>query len=137
LKTARVTRAAERARHAASDVRDLSKLSREELELLSTAQLDREAFGFVSGEMLAVPVDEIHIKYKGDLENAESEITTVTLARRLLDRRISVEISLRHGRLELEDGHHRYVAAKMVGRKTLDAFVDIHDDPITKILRSR
>jgi len=96
--------------------------------------LDREAFGFVSGETLAVPLGEIHIKYVVDLEDAEGDVTSVAVARAILARKIPVEIALRRGRLELEDGHHRYVAAKMLGKKSLHAVVEIHDNPITEIL---
>jgi hypothetical protein len=114
--------------------RNISKLSRKELELYPTEVLDREAFGFTSGQTLVMDLDEIHIKYGFDLENAESDITTLVLARAILNRTQPVEVALRRGRFELEDGHHRYVASRMLGKKTVEAVVEIHDNPITKIL---
>ena len=114
--------------------RDISKLSRKALELYPTEVLDREAFGFTSGDVIVMALDEIHIKYAADLENAESDVTTLALARAILDRMQPVEVALRRGRFELEDGHHRYVASMMLGKKTIEADVEIHDNPITKIL---
>jgi hypothetical protein len=117
--------------------RGLSKLSRSELEHYPTEVLDREAFGFASGDTIKVPLDAIHIKYQADLEDAESDVASVAMARVIFERAEPVDLALRNGQLELEDGHHRYVAARMLGKKTLKAIVDIHDNPITEILAMR
>ncbi len=99
--------------------------------------LDREAFGFASGDVIKVPLDAIHIKYAADLEDAEGDVAKMAVARAVLERAEPVEIALRGGRFELEDGHHRYVAARMLKKKTLDAAIEIHDNPITEILVAR
>jgi hypothetical protein len=117
---------------------DLSRLSRAELEALPTEQLDRVAFGFASGDVLDVPINAIHIRYAGDLEQAQTDLRRgggwdVARARQYSGAP-PVEAALRDGRLELEDGHHRYVAARILGRPILRARVTIHDNPINVIL---
>ena len=46
--------------------------------------LDRAAFGFVQGDTVKVPVEALHVRYTGDLENAEDEVPTAAVARRVL-----------------------------------------------------
>ncbi len=114
---------------------DLSQLSRAELERMPTDELDRAAFGFARDDVIEVPVDEIRIRYAGDLENAEYSVRTASQARRVLEDAPPVEVVLRGGALDLEDGHHRYVAARLLGLESLTAVVrDIDDNPINAIL---
>jgi hypothetical protein len=114
----------------------LSDLSRRQLEELPTDVLDKTAFGFKSGDAIYLPLDVIVIKYPDDLENAEAAIRTRADAL-LLKRthgRLPVLISLWRGRFELEDGHHRYVAARIRGDQKIWAEVEIKDNPIPVIL---
>ncbi len=119
----------------------IARMSRAELETLSTHVLDKEAFGFESGDVLDVPVRDIFIKYDDDLAQARLDVQqaldAVALAKRIHAKREPVEITVRKGRLELEDGHHRYVSAKLLKRKTLPAVVTIDDNPIDVILAKR
>jgi hypothetical protein len=117
---------------------DLSALSRAELERINTEILDRAAFGFVRDDVIEVPLEKLHVRYAGDLEGAEDDVRTPAMARRVLSKAPPIAVSLRNGRLDIEDGHHRFVAARILGRSTLLAVVqEIHDNPIDAILKRR
>jgi len=117
----------------------LAGLSRRQLEELPIEVLDKEAFGFESGEAIMLPLDAIHIRYPGDLESAKADVRTRkdALAIRRVHGRLPVKVALRGGLFELEDGHHRYVAARMLGDKKIWAEVDIKDNPISVLLGER
>lgn len=115
----------------------IARMSRAELEELPTPVLDRVAFGFESGDLLDVPMSEIVIIYPDDLAQAVLDVMESSLAKRILREKDPIAITVRRGRLELEDGHHRYVSAKMLKRKTLPARVTIDDNPINVILAKR
>lgn len=108
----------------------LRGLSVRQLEELPTAVLDQAAFGLSSGDLLDLDVADIVVRYPGDLESAEAEVTGPAQARAVLQSKDPIEVALRGGRFELEDGHHRLVAARMLGRRTLPAVIEIHDNPI-------
>jgi len=113
----------------------LSALSRTDLERMPTDDLDRAAFGFGIDDVIEVAVAELHVRYPGDMENAEHSVRTLSQARHVLREAPPIDVSLRGGVLCLEDGHHRYVAARLLGRPTLTAVVkDISDNPIDRIL---
>ena len=115
----------------------LARLPDAELERLPTAVLDRAAFGFASGDVIELPVHQIHIRYADDLENAQHEVRTEAQARRYLEvaKKKPVEVYLRGGEFDLDDGHHRYVSAVMLKQSTLRARVEIKDNPITALRR--
>lgn len=123
---------------AATHESNLGGLSRAELERMDTDVLDRAAFGFVQGDTVKVPVEALHVRYTGDLENAEDEVPTAAVARRVLRGAPPISVSLRDGLLHIEDGHHRFVSARLLGRHTISAIIqDIHDNPIDAILEHR
>jgi hypothetical protein len=116
----------------------LSKLPDPELEEIPTPELDRAAFGFTSGSIVEIPIDKIEIKYTGDYDAAWAELhhdrRKVRSYLKSAERE-PVDVSLWHGVYYLEDGHHRYLAAKLSGKKTIRAVVDIKDNPITELRR--
>ena len=100
-------------------------------------QLDRWAFGFASGDTLDVPVKDIEIVFPGDLENpvyAAGRASSPTAWAKTVSFEEPIKIKLKGGRLTLQDGHHRYHAATILGKKTLPAEVDIDDNAVTKLL---
>jgi hypothetical protein len=113
----------------------------EELIELPIDVLDRLAFGFESGTLLDLCPEEIAIIYPDDLVNPYGQIES---ARRqgisphrwaaAVSFKEPCEVSFRNGRFELEDGHHRYTAAKILGRQ-LPCIVEIKDNPVTTVLR--
>jgi hypothetical protein len=131
-------------------VRDLAKMTRAELELLEMDVLDREAFGMVNDEIVELRPDQITIAYPGDLEAAEHDMAGLTIrsasgkSRKAKSRREWAEAVLRGappvdvsvrgvGVIALLDGHHRYLAAKELGRK-IKAKVSIEANPINVIV---
>jgi hypothetical protein len=96
---------------------------------------DRAAFGFARDDIVEVPLEALHVRYPGNLKNAEHDVQMPAMARRVLRNAPPIEVSLRDGRLDIEDGHHRFVAARLLGRRVLMATVqNIHDNPIYVIL---
>lgn len=114
----------------------LRKLSQRELEQLPIELLDKAAFGFTTGDQIRVQVQDIAIAYHGDLEGAQVDVRH-NPRRWVSALKDPVNVRLFHGRLELVDGHHRYVTARALGRKTLPAIVGVEDNPIVAIMRSR
>jgi hypothetical protein len=114
----------------------LGGLTCRQLEELDTEVLDEAAFGFKSGDVVLLPLSAIHIVYPDDLESAEADIPTRrdALAVRRAFGRLPVEVHLRDGLFDLEDGHHRYVALRMLGDKSIWAEIEIKDNPIDVIL---
>ena len=115
----------------------LAKLSDADLERLPTDVLDRAAFGFSSEDVFLVPLSELHVIYQTDLENAESDVQTVAQARKVLRNAPPIDVALRGGRFEIEDGHHRYVAARILRHPSILARVTIKDNPILALRRPR
>lgn len=112
----------------------LARMSDRELETLPTDALDRAAFGFTSGSLLTLHWSQIQIRYPGDLENVRHAVRTSKDARERLSGP-PIDVSFRKGHFELEDGHHRWWAARMLNR-TLHARVQqIDDNPIVAIRR--
>lgn len=107
----------------------------EELIRMDTEDLDMMAFGFHSGDLLEVHPESLTVIYDDDLENArdQAEREGWELWAKKVDLSDPIEVKLKHGRLQIEDGHHRYLAAKILGSSLL-AIVEIWDNPIEKIL---
>lgn len=123
------------AQETATDPRGLARLPNAELERLPTALLDRAAFGFTTDDIIELPVGQLRIRYFADLDNARAEVTSLAQARKYLviNRRLPIDVMLRNGIFEIEDGHHRYVSALMLGQPTLIAKMQIADNPITAL----
>lgn len=113
-------------------------MTREELEALDIEALDKLAFGVNSGNVIDLLPNQINILYEGDLENPEAlfERGGMTWANSV-DLSEPIEVSIdTAGRYNLEDGHHRWLAAQErdVGLKAL---IEIKGNPIERILEKR
>lgn len=113
-------------------------MSPDELSRLDTDELDKMAYGFTSGDVIRVHPNELKVQYQEDLIAAEYEMEKagsgpkqVEWAKKV-DLSEPIQIKIKNGEKVIEDGHHRYVAAKKLG-KTLKAEVTIEDNPIKAI----
>lgn len=111
------------------------KYSRHELEKMDIDTLDKMAFGVTSGQCVVTLSHKIHIQYPGDLENAQHAFDTKGMEwARQVDLSDPVEVSIdNNGRWNLEDGHHRWLAASKTGR-SLTALINVKGKPIERIL---
>jgi hypothetical protein len=116
-------------------LRRLRKLSQRELEQLPIELLDKAAFGFTTGDLIQVSLKRLATPFVCDLKGAYADVWE--FPRRWISAlKKPVNVRFFHGRLELVDGHHRYVTALVLGRKTLPAIVGVEDNPIVAIMRS-
>jgi hypothetical protein len=135
----------------------LSGMTREQLERLDFDVLSREAFGIASGDVVDLPVGKITIRWKQDLLNAKDDMARLVLthpapevgvrgapagtassprawAEAVLRGAPPVDVDLiKGGKYLLQDGHHRYLAAKFL-KRPLRAVVQVSTNPITAIL---
>lgn len=131
-----------------------------ELEQMPIEKLDQMAFGFHDQDILMLPIDQITIILPNDLAGAEWAMQNGVLwddipyyerhkhqPRRLrnatpqnwakqIDRSEPCEVHFRNGRFELHDGHHRYLAAKILN-EPLKCQITIDDNPIQTILNKQ
>jgi len=111
---------------------------RRELERLDVDTLDRWAFGVVGDEVLRLDPGELMIVHVDDLANARHQADrhpggSLRWARRVsLKEPVDVIVDDR-GDLLLDDGHHRYLAARLSGRK-LSAKIIVRGRPIERLL---
>lgn len=111
---------------------------RRELERVDVDTLDRWAFGVAGDEVLRVDPDELTVVHADDLANAQHQADRhpggpVRWARRVsLKEPVDVIVDDR-GEFLLDDGHHRYLAARLSGRK-LSAKIVVKGRPIERLL---
>ena len=110
-------------------------LQESDLILLPISELDRMAFGVNSGEVIEISPSELHIAYPCDLENprhayargGDTWLRSVSFEE-------PIEISIdQQGRKVLENGHHRYFAASLLGNNLM-AIVEVKGNPIRYLL---
>ena len=109
-----------------------------ELERVDIDKLDRWAFGVIGDEVVKLSPKDLTIVHKADLENAEHQASRFVTGLKGWAKRVSlsepVEVSVsRRGEFVLEDGHHRYLAARLSGRK-LKAKITVKGKPIEELL---
>lgn len=110
--------------------------TREELESMDIDDLDRMAFGYVGDQIVQLDPDQIKLKPNwNDIENAEYKYKLWGMDWvRSVSFEEPVEVSVNNdGVLELEDGHHRWFAAKKLGLP-LKAVIEIKGKPIERLL---
>ena len=114
----------------------MQRATREELEMMPVDDLDRAAFGVAGGDVINVSPNKLSVKYLDDMENPKHRfqqggmdwVESVDLSQPI---KVSVDDT---GKLKIEDGHHRYFAAKALGRD-ISAEIEIKANPINAILR--
>lgn len=118
---------------------DADELERS-LQELPAELLDRWAFGFESGTVMEVKLDDIDIVHNDDLENAKYQANQASSVKTwargfVFSADEPVEIRLRDGNLVLEDGHHRYLASQILRRPSIWAVVIIEDNPVVALMK--
>lgn len=103
---------------------------------ISIEALDRAAYGFSSDDIKEIDPKKLNIKWKTDLENVFWEQKKSGLTPKQYSLKISleepIEVSYEKGKFFIEDGHHRYFAAKVL-KKPLKINLEIKDNPIKKL----
>lgn len=103
---------------------------------LPTDMLDRLAFGFSNEDIKTLTPKQLNIKWKNDLENVKWEVKKSNLTPKQWSSKIDltepIDVSYENGKFFIEDGHHRYFAAKTLN-KSLNINLEIKSNPITKI----
>jgi hypothetical protein len=112
---------------------------------ISIENLDRAAFGFSSGDIKKLEPKQLSIKWKDDLENVKFEIQHEFKKSGLgsfkdfllkwaqnVSLETPIDVSYEKNKFFIEDGHHRYFAAKIL-KKPLNVNLEIKMNPITKL----
>jgi len=110
-----------------------------DLERLDIDVLDKAAWGVVQDETITVSPDELGIRYKEDLANPEAKFKEGGMDWvRSVDLSEPIEIGVsEEGNLQIEDGHHRWFAAKKLGKDITGTITIIRGKPIAKILEDQ
>lgn len=114
---------------------------RSALERVDVDTLDRWAFGVIGDQIIKLAPKAITIVHGDDLENAEHQARNFRGGPKAWAKSVSfatpVDVSVTTpGRFVLEDGHHRYLAALLMGRK-LSAKVIVKGKPIEELMNRR
>lgn len=111
--------------------RQIAAMGYEAAAGLDTDELDRVAFGVTQG-VQRLPLAKLEVRYDADLEQAEYAVDREPDRwKPYLDE--PIEVTLRDGRLHIEEGHHRYVTAKRMGLDSVLVDLTISDNPVTAI----
>lgn len=100
---------------------------------ISIPALDRAAFGFSDEDIKTLMPSQLNIKWKNDLANVLYEIQKSGLSKKQWAVRVDlsqpIEVAFEKNRFYIEDGHHRYYAAKILN-KPLNVDLTIEMNPI-------
>jgi len=112
---------------------------RRELEQLDIDQLDKWAFGVAGDEIRKFAPKDLTVVHFDDLANARYQADRYAGGPKQWAKSVSlaepVDISVsRPGEFILQDGHHRYLAAQLSGRK-LSAKITVKGKPIEELLK--
>jgi hypothetical protein len=103
---------------------------------LPTDMLDRLAFGFSDTDITELPPSKLSIKWNADLENVKYEVAKSGLSpinwSKKIDLSEPIDVSYENKKFYIEDGHHRYYAAKTLN-KPLKINLEIKTNPIVKL----
>lgn len=120
--------------------KELSKYNSDE-ELLRSGGLpiellDRLAHGFSEDDIKTIHPNNLQIKWYNDLNNVKWEIEKSGLTKKDWAKKINlsepIDVSYEDGEFFIEDGHHRYMAAKILN-KELNVDLKIKTNPIKTI----
>ena len=100
--------------------------------------LHREAFGVAEPDVKRLKPSELNIKWTDDIENVEYEIKNSGKTRKGwakdIDLSEPIDVILEDGIYKIDDGHHRYTAAKILG-KDLPVDLRINDQPFVGLAK--
>jgi hypothetical protein len=115
---------------------------------LSTSALDRAAFGFSAEDIKTLMPNQLKIKWNDDLEGVKHEIeflrqhsggnslsNVMKIWAKGADLKNPIDVSYEKNAFYIEDGHHRYYAAKILN-KPLNINLEIKMNPIVKLAPS-
>jgi hypothetical protein len=101
-------------------------------------ELNREAFGFTESDIKTVKPSELQIKWTDDLDQVDYEIKNSGKSpeewARGIDTSSPIDIILEDGAFKIDDGHHRYMAAKILD-KDIPTNLEIKDQPFVGLAR--
>lgn len=102
---------------------------------LPTNLLDKAAYGF-DDTLNQIAPKHLTVKWKDDMENVIHEIQRTGLSNYAWAKKINlsepIDVSFNGKKFYIEDGHHRYYAAKILNRP-LNINLEIKANPITKL----
>ena len=100
---------------------------------ISIEALDRAAHGFSEGDVQTIHPSKLSIKWKDDYENVMWEIKQSKLGIVSWSKQINlsepIDVIYEKGKFYIDDGHHRYVAAKTLNVE-LNVNLEIKDNPM-------
>ena len=103
---------------------------------IPTNLLDIAAFGVSDETLKQLQPNQLSIKWKDDLENVQYEIKKSGLKPSIWAKRVNlsepIDVSFDGKNFYIEDGHHRYMAAKIL-KLPLNVNLEIKANPITKL----
>lgn len=112
---------------------------------VSIESLDRAAYGFSSEDITSLMPNQLNVKWKDDLANVKYEIDLfrkkigdISLAKAMkmwannINLSEPIDVSYENNKFYIEDGHHRYYAAKILN-KPLNVNLEIKMNPIKKL----
>lgn len=111
---------------------------------LSIEALDRAAYGFTSEDIKTLLPEQLNIKWKEDYKGvlfeveyfAEKHNLSFNKAKIIWSEKVNlsepIEVCYEKDKFWIEDGHHRYFAAKTL-KKPLNVNLEIKQNPITKL----
>lgn len=104
----------------------------EEYAKLDIDTVDRMAFGFSRNDVKTLYPNQLNIKWHDDLNNAVEEINLSGLTEEEWAKQINlnepINVTYEDGKFWVDDGHHRYLAAKILN-KPLNISLEIKDKP--------
>jgi hypothetical protein len=99
--------------------------------------LNKVAFGFAKEDITTLYPVDLKIKWKHDLKNVKRERVGTGLSHeewaKEIDLSEPIEVVYENGDFYIDDGHHRFWAAKILGKKLPVEVTKIYDKPIEKI----
>jgi len=102
--------------------------------------LDRAAFGFSEKDIKELDPKNLNIKWYQDLENVKNEIKKSGLSKEEWAKQINltkpIDVVFENDKFYVDDGHHRYLAAKILNKK-LPVSLKIKQKPIPKIIGTK
>jgi hypothetical protein len=104
----------------------------------SIEALDRAAFGFSSDDIKTISPKDLRVKWKDDYDNVIWEINKSGLPKKQWAEKINlnepIDVVFEKDKFFIEDGHHRFVAAKIL-KKNLNVNLEIKTNPIIKLTK--
>lgn len=95
--------------------------------------LDRKAFGFAVGDVLTLRPEQINVQYEDDLENPHMQIAKAggpVVWAKSVSLRKPIDVRFKQGKFWIDDGHHRWTAAKILGKNLKCRVSAIEDNPV-------